>query len=55
MGFMSQNLFLIQLTGSRAYFLPCTSPILNGVKEKVTKAAAGITFSVVLTESGKGA
>ncbi|KAI0741335.1 RCC1/BLIP-II [Daedaleopsis nitida] len=28
-------------------------PKLNGAKEKVVKAAAGITFSVVLTESGK--
>ncbi|PIL24867.1 transcription factor [Ganoderma sinense ZZ0214-1] len=28
-------------------------PKLGGVKEKVVKAAAGITFSVVLTESGK--
>lgn len=29
-------------------------PKLGGVKEKVVQAAAGITFSVVLTESGKG-
>ena len=29
-------------------------PKLGGAKEKVVKAAAGITFSVVLTESGKG-
>ena len=26
----------------------------NGNKERVVKAAAGITFSIVLTESGKG-
>lgn len=29
-------------------------PKHGGAKERVTKAAAGITFSVVLTESGKG-
>ena len=35
-------------------FKQVNGPKLGGAKEKVVKAAAGITFSVVLTESGKG-
>lgn len=35
-------------------FKMVNGPKLGGAKEKVVKAAAGITFSVVLTESGKG-
>lgn len=30
------------------------SPEFNGVKEKVVKAAAGMNFSLVLTDTGKG-
>ena len=35
-------------------FKAVDGPYLDGKRQRVVKAAAGITFSIVLTENGKG-